>query len=87
MFLKRGKMTEKDKLINFICQNFLVEKDEIDFSSSLVDQGIIDSFGLLEISAFLKDEMGVDTEQDEMNGENFGSLEKILNFANKKIRT
>lgn len=78
-------MSDREKLINFICQNFLVEREEIDPHASLVDQGIIDSFGLLEIATFLKDEFSVETEQEEMNGENFGSLEKILAYTYKKI--
>lgn len=62
----------------------MVEEHEIDMNLSLVDQGIIDSFGLVEISAFLKKEIGVDTQQEEMTRENFGSIEKILIYVSKK---
>ena len=56
-------MSTREKLINFICRNFMVEEHEIDMNSSLVDQGIIDSFGLVEISTFLKKELGIETLQ------------------------
>lgn len=78
-------MSTREKLINFICRNFMVEEYEIDLNSSLVDQGIIDSFGLVEISAFLKKEIGVETQQEEMTRENFGSIEKILIYVGWKI--
>jgi len=78
-------MASREKLIKFLCRNFLVEEHEIDLNSSLIDQGIIDSFGLLEIATFLKKELGVETEQDEMNRENFGSVEKILIYVDRKV--
>ena len=62
----------------------MVEEHEIDMNSSLVDQGIIDSFGLVEISAFLNKEIGVETLQEEMTRENFGSIEKILIYISKQ---
>jgi len=77
-------MSAKEKLVHFICQNFLVSESEIDFNSSLIDQGIIDSFGLLEIAAFLKEEFKIETEQEEMTRENFGSLEEILQYIVRK---
>lgn len=77
-------MSDREKLMNFICRNFLVEENEIDLNTSLIDQGIIDSFGLLEISTFLKKELAVETEQEEMTRDNFGSFEKILIYVEKK---
>jgi acyl carrier protein len=77
-------MSDREKLMNFICRNFLVEENEIDLNTSLIDQGIIDSFGLLEISTFLKKELSIETEQEEMNRENFGSFEKLLIYINTK---
>jgi acyl carrier protein len=43
----------EDKLIEFICSNFMVEPDEFNLEESLVDQGIIDSIGVVVISAFM----------------------------------
>lgn len=77
-------MTTRQILMDFICRNFMVEENEIDLHTSLVDQGIIDSFGLQEISAFLKKEFSVTTEQEEMNRDNFGSFEKILDYIKSK---
>lgn len=70
--------------MDFICRNFMVEEGEFLLDESLIDQGIIDSFGLLEISTFLKKELGVETAQEDMNRENFGSFEKILAYSSRK---
>ncbi len=77
-------MSLKQMLIDFICQNFMVEEHEIDLDESLIDQGIIDSFGLVEISGFLKKEFGIETDQSDMNRANFGSIEKIVIYAESK---
>ena len=47
------------KLVAFICDNFMVEPDEFNYEESLVDQGVIDSIGLVEISAFMEQEFGI----------------------------
>lgn len=80
--------TEKDieeKLIGFICSNFMVEPDEFDFEESLVDQGIIDSIGLIEISAFMEREFNLKVNEEDMQRENFGSIKKMVNFIKSSI--
>lgn len=75
--------TEKDieeKLMKFICSNFMVEPDEFDPDESLVDQGIIDSIGLIEISAFMEREFGIEASEEDMSRENFGSFKRMAGF-------
>ncbi|MFW5775609.1 MAG: acyl carrier protein [Chitinivibrionales bacterium] len=69
-----------EKLMSFLCSNFLVEKDEIDINKSLVDTGIIDSIGLVEIAAFIKREYGIEVGEEQMTRDNFGSVVKIVTF-------
>ncbi|MCI5119847.1 MAG: acyl carrier protein, partial [Candidatus Electrothrix sp. AUS4] len=40
-------------LLGFITRSFMVEREEIDLDKSMIDEGIIDSFGLIEIATFL----------------------------------
>jgi acyl carrier protein len=80
-------MTEleiKRKLLEFICRNFMVEENEVEMDRSLVDQGIIDSFGLIEMSAFLTRTFGITVVETDMNRANFGSVDKITNFVKGK---
>jgi acyl carrier protein len=74
----------KPGIVEFVCRNFLVEEHEIDFDESLVDQGIIDSFGLVEIATFIRKTWGLETEQSEMNRDNFGSITKIAAYVERK---
>ena len=70
----------EDKLVAFICRNFMVEPGEFSLEESLVDQGVIDSFGLVEISAFMEHECGINVSEDDMNREDFGSVKKMVAF-------
>jgi acyl carrier protein len=76
----------QEKLIDFICRNFMIERNEFELDKSLIDQGVIDSFGLVEISAFLKSEFAISVEQSEMIRDNFGSVLKIVDFIERKCR-
>lgn len=68
------------KLIAFICRNFMVEPNEFDMEKSLVDQGVIDSIGLVEIAAFMEEEYRISVDENDMDRENFGSLKKMVAF-------
>ena len=70
----------EDALVAFVCRNYLVETDEFSRGESLVDQGVIDSFGLVEIAAFMEKKFGVKVESAEMNRANFGSITKMATF-------
>jgi len=70
----------KEKFLNFITRNFLIERDEIDLDKSLVDEGIIDSFGLIEIAAYMEKEYGIVVTEQQMTRDNFGSVIRIVNF-------
>jgi acyl carrier protein len=75
----------EDKLVSFICSNFLVEPDEIDREESLVDQGVIDSFGLIEITAFIERTFGLTVDEADMTRQSFGSVRKMSSFVSGKL--
>jgi acyl carrier protein len=72
------------KLMEFICRNYMVEETEVDLEKSLVDQGIIDSFGLIEISSFIQKEFDIPVLENEMNRANFGSVTRLVSFVERK---
>lgn len=70
----------ENKLLEFICHNFMVEADEFSLEESLVDQGVIDSIGLVEISGFMEQAFGIKVGEKDMSRENFGSVKKMVSF-------
>lgn len=79
----REEMELQDKFMDFLCANFMVVEEDIDKDVSLIDQGVIDSFGLIEIAAFIEQETGTKVAEEQMNRDNFGSYNKILAFIDR----
>ena len=76
----------KDKLRLYILENFLFTDDqsELNNEDSFMDQGIIDSTGILELIFFMEEEFSVKVEAEEMIPDNLDSVNKIVSFVNKK---
>ncbi len=71
---------------NFILENYLFTDDEsaLGLDESLLDRGIVDSTGMLEIIMFIEDELGVTVEDEEMIPENLDSVNRIAAFVSSK---
>jgi acyl carrier protein len=76
----------QEKFLDFVTQNFLVERENIPLDLSLVDEGIIDSFGLIEIAAYIEREHGISVAEEQMDSENFGSVTRIVNFIKRELK-
>jgi acyl carrier protein len=70
----------------YVIENFLYMRQGYEFSDtdSLLEHGIIDSMGVIELVTFVRDEFGVDAEDGEITEENFGSLDAIAGFVYKR---
>jgi len=73
-------------LLTFVSRTFVVSESEIDKDRSLIDQGIIDSFGLVEVTAFIEQQFGVTVREEDMTREAFGSLNKMAKFVSTRTK-
>ncbi len=66
----------------FIFENFLFDAEEGDLQndSSFLDQGIIDSTGVLELVEWLEDEFNVSVDDEELIPENLDSVNSLAAF-------
>jgi len=78
-------MEIKKGLLEFIAENFMVEIDEIPHDKSLIDEGIIDSFGLVEISAYMKKTHRFEVETEDMIRDNFGSVDRMVSYIERRL--
>jgi acyl carrier protein len=70
---------------DFIIKNFYVASaDSLANDTSLVDQGIIDSTGILEVAAFLESEFGIKVADSELLPENLETIGNIAAFVARK---
>jgi acyl carrier protein len=77
----------KAELIEFIVMNYLfgdvasAPRDD----DSLVDEGIIDSTGILELIEFLESHFGVEVSEAETTPQNLGSISALTGFVMSKL--
>lgn len=75
----------KEGIKKFILATFpLARKKNIDYEESLLETGIVDSLGILEIVNFLIEELGVEIEEDDLIPENFNTILTMVNFIERK---
>lgn len=74
------------KIRTFIFDNFLFDADEdaLQNDSSFLEQGIIDSTGVLELVEWLEDEFSISVEDDELIPENLDSVTLLSAFIERK---
>ena len=70
----------------FIVDNLLLGQEDrlLAGSESLLEAGIIDSTGVLELVAFLEESYGIEVSDDEMVPDNLDSLDNLVRYVSKK---
>jgi acyl carrier protein len=76
----------RDKIKAFIMENFLFGNDQgLNDDTSFLDEGIIDSTGILELVSFLEEEFDISVEDDEILPENLDSITNVTAYLEKKM--
>jgi acyl carrier protein len=74
------------KVREFIVTNFpLAAKLSVQDEESLMDRGIVDSLGILDIVQFLEREFSIEVTDDDLMPEHFSSIQGITSFTRQKI--
>ncbi len=76
----------RTKLREFIIDTFLFGEggDDLGDDDSRLERGIIDSTGVLEMTAFLEDDFAVKVSDEELVPDNFDSIGKLAAFVERK---
>ena len=75
----------RQRVREFLIKNFYVpDQADLTDDASLLDRGIIDSTGVLEVIGFLEDEFHLQVEDAEMIPENLDSVDRIVSFVGRK---
>ena len=76
-------MEIKNELEQFILNELMAsdEKKSIEPDEDLLMQGIVDSMGVLKLSAFIEEKFSVKVTDIDMVPENFQSLESLTQFV------
>ncbi|CDZ26462.1 MULTISPECIES: acyl carrier protein [Neorhizobium] len=70
----------------FIAENFLFRADaQVSNNQSLLESGVIDSTGVLELIAFLEQTYGITVADEEIVPENLDSIDNMTSYLSTKL--
>lgn len=72
-----------DFLVNH--SNQPIDADELEGSSDLLEEGVLDSLGLMVLVEFLTERYSIEFDADEVIPRNFKSLEAIATLVDGKV--
>lgn len=80
------KQTLEQQIRNFIIENFLFGESNngLDDKDSLLEKGVIDSTGVLELIAFIEENYRIKVEDEELIPENLDSIANVCDFIRRK---
>jgi acyl carrier protein len=75
------------RIRQFVAQKFpLARKRKVADYDDLLESGVIDSLGVLELVAFLQQEFGIAISDDDLTPENFKSIECMAQFVESMLQ-
>ena len=80
-------MSVHDEIRQFIIDNFLMgqDSDNLKDDSSFLEEGVIDSTGVLELVGFLEENYEIKVEDEELIPENLDSIQNICAYLETKL--
>jgi acyl carrier protein len=70
----------------FLVDSFLLGDDDgFGNDESLLDSGIVDSTGVMEVVSFLEESFSISVDDDELVAENLDSVERLAAFVQRKL--
>jgi len=76
----------KNKIRTFVVENFLFGNNEdLEDNTSFLEDGIIDSTGVLELVGFIEEEFAITVEDEELIPENLDSISNVTAYLQTKI--
>jgi len=79
-------MSIEHQIRSYILDNFLYTKDErkLKNTASFLEDGIVDSTGILELLLFVEETFGIQVEDEEVIPDNFDSVERLNRYIHTK---
>jgi acyl carrier protein len=75
-----------ERIRDFILEKFpLARKRGVTFQDDLLEGGVLDSLGILDVVAFLEQDFRIHVNDEELIPENFQSIDRLSIFVQDKI--
>lgn len=78
--------TVRVAVASYVRENFLYARPDYPLGDEdrLLDDGIVDSMGAVELVGFLEQQFGIAIPDDEITEDNFGTIAAIAGFVSRK---
>jgi acyl carrier protein len=78
--------TINDQIRNFLVENFIFDNDKVALKDedSFIENGVIDSTGILELTSFVEETYNIVIRDEEMVPENLDSINALVTFIQAK---
>lgn len=79
-------MTIEQQLKSYISSNLLFSENGYPYPdhASFLEEGIVDSVGIMELVAFIEENMSVKVEDQEITPDNFDSITQLAAYIRRK---
>jgi len=80
-------MEIQNKIRDYVAKNLLFSDNGFgyDDDDSFLQQGIVDSMGVLELVMFVEETFGVSVDDQDITPDNFDSVNKLAHYVQSKI--
>lgn len=80
-------MARRQQIRQFVLANFLFTEDEsaVADDTALIEGGIVDSTGILELIMFLEETWSIKVPPEEMTPANFQSIASVDDYVGRKL--
>ena len=81
--------SHKDLVRNFIVSNLMKKQENknITDSDNIIEEGIIDSLGLMKLINYIEDNFSLKIDDEDLTPDNFESIDIISSFIEKMLKS
>ena len=82
-------MSREEQIRRFLAESFLFSQEGFTLrdDDSLMENGVIDSTGILELIQFVEELLGIEIPDEEITPDNFDSVARISGYLDRKSAT
>jgi acyl carrier protein len=80
-------MSIESQIKNYIARNLIFSSNGFNYSddASFLEEGIVDSQGVMELLLFVEDTFGISVDDQEITPDNFDSVSRLAHFIRSKL--
>lgn len=72
------------RLADFVQREILLTTDRIDLDTDLLLTGAVDSLGVIRITQWMEDELGIDVDPGDVTLENFQTVSRMVGYVSTR---